>query len=260
MEAELISVVKDEWCWQHDPADLRYWLPLHAIMILGLRTSEQAGLALADALQICTRMGSDLGDELGGCWPALLCNKPDSILPVFENLLRTRADDEHCRIVSADVLTAAAQRRGSDALTTMLRRIADIASDQSETLVFRQFMGMLLLSLPRKEFRPLVESLADTRSDLGVMYQMLDVEIAFDAMNDDPEWCRFDEPWKFYSDDAIARRRKQHREEDENQIYDDTYVETVVRESPKIGRNDPCPCGSGKKYKKCCLAAPLGDS
>lgn len=25
-----------------------------------------------------------------------------------------------------------------------------------------------------------------------------------------------------------------------------------VRETPKIGRNDPCPCGSGKKYKKCC--------
>lgn len=28
--------------------------------------------------------------------------------------------------------------------------------------------------------------------------------------------------------------------------------ETVVREAPKVGRNDPCPCGSGKKYKKCC--------
>lgn len=27
----------------------------------------------------------------------------------------------------------------------------------------------------------------------------------------------------------------------------------IVRQSPKIGRNDPCPCGSGKKYKKCCL-------
>ena len=24
-----------------------------------------------------------------------------------------------------------------------------------------------------------------------------------------------------------------------------------VREEPKIGRNDPCPCGSGKKFKKC---------
>ncbi|MGL6042108.1 MAG: SEC-C metal-binding domain-containing protein, partial [Deefgea sp.] len=28
-------------------------------------------------------------------------------------------------------------------------------------------------------------------------------------------------------------------------------VEQVVREEPKIGRNDPCHCGSGKKFKKC---------
>ena len=27
---------------------------------------------------------------------------------------------------------------------------------------------------------------------------------------------------------------------------------TVKRSSKKVGRNDPCPCGSGKKYKKCC--------
>lgn len=26
----------------------------------------------------------------------------------------------------------------------------------------------------------------------------------------------------------------------------------VMREGPRVGRNDPCPCGSGKKYKKCC--------
>lgn len=36
---------------------------------------------------------------------------------------------------------------------------------------------------------------------------------------------------------------------------------TVVRSEPKVGRNDPCPCGSGRKYKKCCAgkaqAAPL---
>jgi preprotein translocase subunit SecA len=29
-------------------------------------------------------------------------------------------------------------------------------------------------------------------------------------------------------------------------------VKTITREGPKVGRNDPCPCGSGKKYKKCC--------
>ena len=33
-----------------------------------------------------------------------------------------------------------------------------------------------------------------------------------------------------------------------------TYVDSVtVRVENKIGRNDPCPCGSGKKYKKCCI-------
>jgi SEC-C motif-containing protein len=30
---------------------------------------------------------------------------------------------------------------------------------------------------------------------------------------------------------------------------------TVRRETPKVGRNDPCPCGSGKKFKKCCGVA-----
>jgi len=28
---------------------------------------------------------------------------------------------------------------------------------------------------------------------------------------------------------------------------------TVRREGPRVGRNDPCPCGSGKKFKKCCM-------
>ncbi len=30
--------------------------------------------------------------------------------------------------------------------------------------------------------------------------------------------------------------------------------EMVVKSGPDVGRNDPCPCGSGKKYKKCCGA------
>ena len=31
----------------------------------------------------------------------------------------------------------------------------------------------------------------------------------------------------------------------------DDSVQTVKRDGKKVGRNDPCPCGSGKKYKKC---------
>jgi len=36
---------------------------------------------------------------------------------------------------------------------------------------------------------------------------------------------------------------------------EDGKVKTVVRDQPKVGRNEPCPCGSGKKYKKCHGAA-----
>jgi len=35
-------------------------------------------------------------------------------------------------------------------------------------------------------------------------------------------------------------------------LGDPTGGEPVEREAPKVGRNDPCPCGSGKKYKHCC--------
>jgi preprotein translocase subunit SecA len=31
-----------------------------------------------------------------------------------------------------------------------------------------------------------------------------------------------------------------------------TRVSQARRQGEKIGRNDPCPCGSGKKYKRCC--------
>ena len=37
-------------------------------------------------------------------------------------------------------------------------------------------------------------------------------------------------------------------------FYDGAIVgpKPYVRTAPKVGPNDPCPCGSGKKYKKCC--------
>jgi hypothetical protein len=38
---------------------------------------------------------------------------------------------------------------------------------------------------------------------------------------------------------------------EQNPDVEKSTVQTYRRESPKVGRNDPCPCGSGKKYKKC---------
>jgi uncharacterized protein YchJ len=59
---------------------------------------------------------------------------------------------------------------------------------------------------------------------------------------------------KFFYDDDFE-------DDDEEEMWDDSGdddcvdyndLEPYVRQEAKIGRNDPCPCGSGKKYKKCC--------
>lgn len=35
--------------------------------------------------------------------------------------------------------------------------------------------------------------------------------------------------------------------------FDTGYADfATIRKTQEVGRNDPCPCGSGKKYKKCC--------
>jgi SEC-C motif-containing protein len=43
------------------------------------------------------------------------------------------------------------------------------------------------------------------------------------------------------------------KKENDTWLYENGSVapQTIVRSGPKIGRNDPCPCGSGKKYKHC---------
>jgi preprotein translocase subunit SecA len=47
------------------------------------------------------------------------------------------------------------------------------------------------------------------------------------------------------------RKQKQAREMRFSGGEEPTAVATVVRNEDKVGRNDPCPCGSGKKFKKC---------
>lgn len=67
--------------------------------------------------------------------------------------------------------------------------------------------------------------------------------------------------WYYYKEekDLYPETEDFDEEEYEDAEYADedyphySLPETYKREEAKIGRNDPCPCGSGKKYKKCCL-------
>jgi preprotein translocase subunit SecA len=56
-------------------------------------------------------------------------------------------------------------------------------------------------------------------------------------------------------EEAFQRKKKRELEQARMAGSGDMQVQQVVRSGDKVGRNDPCPCGSGKKYKKCCGAA-----
>ena len=57
---------------------------------------------------------------------------------------------------------------------------------------------------------------------------------------DDDEWD--DDEWDEYEEEL---------DEDAWDVEDRT-ADTIVNRQARIGRNEPCPCGSGKKFKKCC--------
>ena len=50
----------------------------------------------------------------------------------------------------------------------------------------------------------------------------------------------------------VPQKRQENKDLSESGGAIDEKPKTVVRSSKKVGRNDPCPCGSGKKYKNCC--------
>ncbi len=61
-----------------------------------------------------------------------------------------------------------------------------------------------------------------------------------------------------YKDKGVLRKHHERsrfrREADRWYFLDGEVVpaRTQIREGPRVGRNAPCPCGSGRKYKKCC--------
>ena len=60
-----------------------------------------------------------------------------------------------------------------------------------------------------------------------------------------------DERWRGAASEVFLRHARDLVAERGGRI---THCDvTIICEAPKVGRNDPCPCGSGKKYKKCHL-------
>lgn len=248
-----------------DVADGIWWLRLHAVMILGQIPGEQAGLLLVEFMRRMSLEEDDnLQDWLSGYWSALFRNKTDAVLPALRLLGEDRNIGWYMRVNAFYPVLAAASRQGGNALEQALAWLAIIAEDEGEDWECRLGAANLLLDFPRAQYRPLLENLEARQTGWGKHFDRRSIEQAYAGQYHAPQWERFDNPWKFYEPEAIAKRQQRWQEEDAKEELRNTYgkegypdwsyQEPYVRPEPKIGRNDPCPCGSGKKYKKCCLA------
>ena len=101
--------------------------------------------------------------------------------------------------------------------------------------------------------------LAEPRWDEVADEEDLDnILFPFLALTGDAKQLALESGEAWMSDDEEAKMLEEVRENFASHLFDvrqyffeRSIPETVRRDSPKVGRNDPCPCGSGKKYKNC---------
>ena len=91
----------------------------------------------------------------------------------------------------------------------------------------------------------------DAGADDGIEWTRLDVlERVAGGIEDETGTVTFTAHYRNGGAPGIHRERSRFRRDNGNWVYVDGDVE--IASHTKVGRNDPCPCGSRKKFKKCC--------
>ena len=250
------GLLDKDYYWGEDQSDGEWWRLLHAVMILGLMDTPRAGeLIVAYMRRIDDAGDDDLQEWLSGYWPAFFRNKPRELLGALHAL----ADDPtYAWYVRGDAAVSAVAwtaRHAPAELEQALDRIARTAFSKNEDFDLRVMLGATLLAFARAKDRRALEQLAEAQRDDLRWFGREDIVRAYALGGEAPDWSNFEDPWEFYEHAEMEARRKAREEAPpEEEVDVDSVDEPYVRESPKVGRNDPCPCGSGKKYKRCCGA------
>lgn len=194
----------------------------------------------------------------------------DLLLPIIEDKSAAIESRDNA-IVSARWATAGDAQAGGRLAETLRRGLAQMIEESSETApdLERQELGnafaLGLIEMGDVDSLELLEEAWDR----NVFERILYAREAIGGQLQKP----LDDKWEI--EDWLAECREEFAVGDElddlaSEIYDDIDDRIVLapgemiwsadegtyrRDTPKVGRNDPCWCGSGKKYKKCHLSS-----
>ena len=242
-EPGLIDLLIDKKLHNGSPESNDIWVPLYAWRILGQLRSVDAIEPLISILNILSDDDwafSEVPVVLG------MIGKP-AVAPLCR-YLREYEHDEFARVIASDSLVDIAKQNPElrDEVIVQLRKYLVVAKPNDVNLNGLLVSGLIDLKA--------VEAIDEIRSvfqneyvDITISGDLEDVEIALGLRN------KRETPKPNYGlpgvPDFSGLLDSQLSREPRPALSGKTYV----RDTPKIGRNDPCICGSGKKYKRCCL-------
>jgi hypothetical protein len=260
----LIRMAADERLNSSLDDGLLVWAPVHAWRALG---QLRAVSAVAPLLLLFRRIDEDEDDWVGTDLPKALAQIGAAALEPAVNYLADTSHGEWARITAAETLGRISLAHPDLRAECVGKLVAQLEkfSEQSEAL--NAFLVMALWDLHAVEAMPVIErAYAANCVDESVVGDVEDVQIHFGlkTKREHPHELN----WVFEGDDEMTDWEKElNASEQENVKLRSPLDEPVVWREPKpyvapapyiapvkIGRNEPCPCGSGKKYKKCCGA------
>ncbi|MFH0794990.1 MAG: SEC-C metal-binding domain-containing protein [bacterium] len=164
---------------------------------------------------------------------------PQAIEPLAKFLAR-RFNGSHPRIGAAFSLERIANQHPEAREQCVQVLIEQLQRYRKDDLTVNGFVINYLMDLRAVEALPLIrQAFEDEYVDLSIVGDVEDAEIYFGVRE------RRSTPARNYLFPKVMNTGSSE---------DDDEMTPIPRaQSRKIGRNEPCPCGSGKKYKKCCL-------
>ena len=232
---ELLRMLTDERLHYADSDCMEVWAPLHAWRALGQLHAVEAIPSLLDLLHHIDDYDDDwIGDE----FPEVFAMIGEPAIPALTTYLAIAEHGLFARVCAANSLSKIGKARPDTHRQCVESLEQQLTRYRSADPTLNGFLVSFLIKLGAIEALDIIRQAYQQECvDLSILGDLEDAEIEL----------------------GIRQKRSTPRPrlywgfKDEPVSFPKSAQQIPVRVGKKVGRNDPCPCGSGKKYKKCCL-------